>query len=108
MAEYIERMSAIATACKMCNKEFPNEPCEPANCSIQQGLFKIPTADVAEVRHGNWLSQKLLGENAWDCSECKTLGSLQWKWCPICGAKMDGVTDTNVGGKMNGKDNNNA
>ena len=50
----------------------------------------VNKADVVEVRHGKWLSQKLLGENAWDCSECKTLGSPQWKWCPICGAKMDG------------------
>lgn len=49
MAEYVERMSAIATACKGCNKEFPNEPCEPADCYIQQGLFKIPAADVVEV-----------------------------------------------------------
>jgi hypothetical protein len=49
MAEYIERMTAISVACKGCNKEFPNDPCEPAECYIQQGLFAIPTADVVEV-----------------------------------------------------------
>ena len=49
MAEYIERMSAIATACKGCNKEFSNEPCEPSECYIQQGLFTIPATDVVEV-----------------------------------------------------------
>lgn len=47
--EYIDRGAAISTACKGCNKEFPNEPCEPAECYIQQGLFAIPAADVAEV-----------------------------------------------------------
>ena len=49
MAEYIERKTAIAVACKGCNKEFPNEPCEPSECHIQQGLFNIPDADVVEV-----------------------------------------------------------
>ena len=42
-----------------------------------------PTADVVEVRHGRWLPQIVLGKKAWDCSECKTLGSPHWKWCPM-------------------------
>ena len=46
--------------------------------------------DVAQVRHGQWLPQIVLGEKAWDCSECKTLGSPHWKWCPMCGCRMDG------------------
>lgn len=54
--EYIERGAAIATACKGCNKEFPNEPCEPAGCYIQQKLFKIPAADVVE--RTNWIDAK--------------------------------------------------
>ena len=49
----------------------------------------IPAADVAPVRHGRWLSQVVLGQKAWDCSECKTLGSPHWKWCPVCGCMMD-------------------
>ena len=49
MAEYIERKEAIAVACKGCNREFPNEPCEPSECYIQQGLFNITVADVVEV-----------------------------------------------------------
>jgi hypothetical protein len=49
MAEYIERKTAIAVACKGCNKEFSTEPCEPSECHIQQGLFNIPAADVVEV-----------------------------------------------------------
>ena len=48
-----------------------------------------PTADVVEVRHGRWLPQIVLGKKAWDCSECKTLGSPHWKWCPMCGCRMD-------------------
>ena len=49
MDEYIKRKEAIAVACKGCNKEFSNEPCEPYDCHIQQGLFNIPAADVVEV-----------------------------------------------------------
>lgn len=49
MDKYIERKAAIAVACKGCNKEFPNEPCEPSECHIQQGLFNIPAADVVKV-----------------------------------------------------------
>ena len=42
-----------------------------------------------KTKHGRWLPQILLGERVWDCSECKTLGSPQWKVCPVCEAKMD-------------------
>ena len=45
--------------------------------------------EISPIRHGRWLPQVVLGQKAWDCSECKTLGSLHWKWCPVCGCKMD-------------------
>lgn len=44
----------------------------------------------SSVRSGRWLEQRLFGQQAWDCSECKTLGSPHWKWCPVCGADMRG------------------
>lgn len=47
-------------------------------------------ADVVEVRRGEWVPQRLLGADVVVCSECKTLGSPQWKWCPVCGADMRG------------------
>ena len=56
---------------------------------FEAAILKIPVADVAPVRHGRWLPQVVLGQKAWDCSECKTLGSPHWKWCPICGCRMD-------------------
>lgn len=55
-----------------------------------QIIDSVPTADVEEVRHGQWLPQIVSGVKVWDCSECKTLGSPHWKRCPICEAKMDG------------------
>lgn len=84
MPEYIERGSAYA--------DF--EKCNAGNPKWTPGRVKAliarqPAADVAPVRHGRWLPQVVLGQKAWDCSECKTLGSPHWKWCPNCGAKMD-------------------
>ena len=61
---------------------------------IYSAIDNAPAADVAPVRHGRWLPQVVLGQKAWDCSECKTLGSPHWKWCPVCGAMMD-LEDTN-------------
>jgi hypothetical protein len=54
------------------------------------GVGFCENKELAEVKYGKWLPQIVLGEKAWDCSECKTLGSPNWKRCPVCGAKMDG------------------
>lgn len=42
---------------------------------------------ISEVRHGHWVQ----GKESSRCSECNcTLaGQALWKYCPICGAKMD-------------------
>lgn len=64
-----------------------------ADAITMQGVAMLntfPAAEVVEVKHGQWLPQIVLGQKAWDCSECKTLGSPHWNWCPVCGAKMDG------------------
>lgn len=52
-------------------------------------LSNIST-NAEEVKHGKWLPQIVAGVKAWDCSECKTIGSPHWKRCPICEVKMDG------------------
>ena len=83
MAEYIER-------------EALRDAIYDADAITMSGvkiLNQFPVADVAPVRHGRWLPQVVLGQKAWDCSECKTLGSPHWKWCPVCGAMMHGGAD---------------
>ena len=56
-----------------------------------------PTADVQEVRHGRWISiSSELGGYKWAyyCSECDWVDGYPFndrhKYCPHCGAKMDG------------------
>ena len=66
---------------------------------FKRAIKKIPKGiivDVSPVRHGHW---------CWDgrfraCSICgsyveftETLGASHWKYCPNCGAKMDGGAD---------------
>ena len=80
MAEYIER-KALRDAL------YDADAITMSGVKI---LNQFPVAEVTPVRHGRWLPQVVLGQKAWDCSECKTLGSPHWKWCPVCGAKMDG------------------
>ena len=63
---------------------------------VQFGVDKIPSADVAPVRHGRWLptAKWWQGGSAWkQCSECGILHLGKSNFCPNCGAKMDGVDD---------------
>lgn len=50
-------------------------------------LSKIPTADVVEVKRGEWIEGKTLEK----CSVCGKKGFPDWHYCPNCGARMDGT-----------------
>ena len=43
-----------------------------------------------EERKGRWVRCDVWGQEYWDCSECKTMGSPHWKVCPVCTAEMRG------------------
>lgn len=56
-------------------------------------LEKRPTVDAVKVVHGHWCWEGKFKA----CSECgsyiewdEILGANFWKFCPYCGAKMDG------------------
>lgn len=54
----------------------------------------IPPADVQEVKQGKWEEKRLVsGEIKYTCSKCGQVfqgESLDFNYCPNCGAKMDG------------------
>ena len=52
--------------------------------TVEMVLEDTPTV---EVKHGRWIWQPQFKQAV--CPECKTLGSLRWKCCPICETKMD-------------------
>lgn len=49
-----------------------------------------PTADVVEVRHGEWIKYDRYS-HIYDCSCCKNhICGKPTPYCEMCGAKMDG------------------
>ena len=58
-------------------------------------LNQFPVADVAPVRYGCW-ERVIPSKSAakWStrvsCSNCHSVGYTRYKYCPNCGAKMDG------------------
>jgi hypothetical protein len=51
-----------------------------------------PTIDAVPVKHGVWRRGENFGGEFRDCSVCnvRQYKVLFWKYCPNCGAKMDG------------------
>lgn len=90
MAEYIDRealMKKMLT--KLRDWKQKQIDYESFVSGYAQGCIDVenaPTADVAEVRHGEWLE----GNKRQPCSECLYRGVRAWSYCPNCGAKMDG------------------
>lgn len=95
MKEYIKREDAIQSAKHAWAKGL--EPSQYIEC--------LPTADVAEVRHGRWeeadwveldvhgLETTRIPKAGLRCSRCSNVfkKELLWKdnYCPNCGARMD-------------------
>jgi rubrerythrin len=53
-------------------------------------ILKAPTADVVEVRHGEWTKSSPYNRFM-NCSVCGFgQDHTTFKYCPNCGAKMDG------------------
>ena len=70
---------------------------------ILADIKHLPTADVVEVRHGEWLQERKLnkrGEYYWtspQCSVCGENSTFKTKFCQECGAKMDGERSEGYG-----------
>ena len=69
------------------------------NCNntgvIQHIKQHCPTADVVEVKHGEWLYSRV--HNILHCSECGEIPDcFEPPYCPNCGADMRGETDAKL------------
>lgn len=51
-----------------------------------QDLLESSTADVEEVRHGEWIEQSIY---SFKCSVCGEIEKYESPYCRWCGAKMD-------------------
>ena len=99
MTEYIKRTDAVKIAEKygLANGSALGRHTGLADC-IARDISELPAADVAEVVHGRWIGAPLCGNDNCKCSECGSWhnihanlrGKIKQKYCPNCGAKMDG------------------
>ena len=75
-----------------------------ADRDIAQDLLdQAPLVDVEPVRHGRWETKEYTTEDSFDdwivihheevCSECGKGQGERSKFCPNCGAKMDGEAE---------------
>lgn len=89
MDDYIKRKDAIDAAAGWGDRGLP--------LAILEDIKTIPAADVAEVRHGEWMWDGGVDMHYY-CSLCHhnaygNTGEIidgEYKYCPNCGAKMDG------------------
>ena len=100
MPEYIEREAVIKRL--EASPLIKNYLIMRGSQNLINGIIDLikrqPTADVVEVKHGEWQS---LDRDHFSCTQCGhifALGSTatiynvkqQWQYCPKCGAKLDG------------------
>ena len=88
--EYISREAALM--------KLMQDGCSAKNL---QSISDMPAADVAEVVHGQWYMLDDCANAGLYCSACGrrvhheefAYKKLKSKYCPNCGAKMDGATE---------------
>lgn len=82
MKEYIERTAVL----KVLEEYYPGVD---ERLHIVKDITSIPTADVAEVRHGRWIKHEGYDE----CSECHAKSIMGHNYCHSCGARMNKEAD---------------
>lgn len=97
MAKYIEYESIMKFPIRKdhCDKERANEHFIFGIESVLEYVENLPAADVAPVVHGEWLLRHEGCGHYWECSVCHENPCIyvteHTKFCPNCGAKMDGA-----------------
>lgn len=62
----------------------------------RQTIQNLPTIEAEPIKHGRWemygaITRGTLAVPTYRCSECKEdTNNWFWRYCPNCGAKMDG------------------
>ena len=95
MPEYIEREKLLCSIGRNAKNFETAKDIEQAGLIVQLE----PAADVVEVKHGEWLPETYtyFGLKRYICSQCrddefwdKRYVTIKEKYCPNCGAKMEG------------------
>lgn len=85
IARYIDAEQAISLIKNDSLYQVYYSKSDAINC-----INATPAADVVEIRHGKWLTDRFGMERA-ICSICGAVyeGGDSFRFCPECGAKMD-------------------
>ena len=92
MARYIDADALIAKAERVYNYGLvvSVDDINDAPTVIEGIVGEIPSADVAPVKHGEWLKANPYNRFM-DCSVCGFFQDhTEFNYCPNCGARMDG------------------
>ena len=89
MCEYIKREYAVDAVLDV---YYDTPDIDLSGEKFEAAILKIPAADVAPVRHGEW--EIVVGSNGNEymvCTCCRVSQDLTgvFTYCPNCGAKMD-------------------
>ena len=97
--EYIEREEAVRTAISAIVDILDVHTSTPL-IKIACRMREQPTADVVEVKHGEWIWEETMSlvdpaPIILCCSVCYGCHDVSedFKYCPHCGAKMDGTNE---------------
>jgi hypothetical protein len=102
MDEYISREAAIETLrpykVDTFKIGFVDDTIDGFNDGIDTAISKLsamPAADVRPVVKAHWIYHEDDFEDYYECSHCHDEyvvyeSNMEWKFCPTCGAKMDG------------------
>lgn len=53
-------------------------------------IWRTPYADVTEVKYAHWIEKRRYFTTTYICSKCSCGATQDSKFCPECGARMDG------------------
>jgi NADH pyrophosphatase NudC (nudix superfamily) len=87
MIEYIARDAVIKESTFMFDEALGH-----CKCVLVEDIEKVPAADVAEVKHGEWhYVGKMQNTPTCVCSECNHVYPVysSTEYCQHCGAKMN-------------------
>lgn len=91
MNEYINKDKILSMSYCINKPTWDNPYLDPKSVVDVDDIESLPAADVAEVVHGEWIEYQT--PNIICCSECDWgtgVDEKTFKFCPNCGAKMDG------------------
>lgn len=85
-------MARLIDADKICVADLVFYTTDHVTQEDVQGLIdEQPTVDTA--RHGHWSFRQFPIGSMYICSECRDVCCWRYRFCPFCGAKMDGFKE---------------